>query len=420
MRESSNRTEMDRVAVEDQVAGMESEVSGRNEVDLIDLLLVLARRKKMIIQITIAAALIAVVVSLLLPKMYTATTTILPPEESQSSLTSMLGQFGALSGLASKDLGMKNPSDLFAAMLQSRSIGDRLVDDFDLRKVYGVKTYQDARKKLAARSQISAGDEGLITISVADRDPRRAADLANAYVNDLHSLNEQLAITEAAQRRLFYQQKLDAEREDLSRAELALQLVQEKSGLIQPDAQGKAIIEAVANTRAQVAVQEVRLQAMRTYATENNPDLKRAEQELAGLRAQLASLERSNGELGNGNLEVPTRRLPKVELDYLRQLRDVKYHESVYEFLGKQLEAARIDEAKDAVMVQAVDKAVEPEKKSSPRRLLIVLVSTILAFLLSCLGVLVAEVVKRKEQDPHDRARLAQLRRALTFSSSSS
>ncbi len=413
MRESSNRTEMDRVAVEDRVAGMDPQVTGRNEVDWIDFLLVLGRGKKAILRVTVAVAVLAVAVSFLLPKMYTATTTILPPEETQSSLTAMLGQFGAL-GLAGKDLGMKNPSDLFVAMLQSRSIADRLVDDFDLRKVYGVKTYQDARKKLAARSQISAGDEGLITVSVTDRDPKRAADLANAYVNDLHSLNEHLAVTEAAQRRLFYQQKLDAEREDLSRAELALQMVQEKSGLIQPDAQGKAIIEAVANTRAQVAIQEVRLQAMRTYATENNPDLKRAEQELAGLRAQLASLERSTGELGNGNLEVPTRRLPKVELDYLRQLRDVKYHESVYEFLGKQLEAARIDEAKNAVVVQAVDKAVEPEKKSSPRRWLIVSVSTILAFLLSCLGVLLAAVFERKEQDPHERSRLALLRRTLS------
>ena len=146
--------------------------------------------------------------------------------------------------------------------------------------------------------------------------------------NELHSLNQNLAVSEAAQRRLFYQQKLDAEREDLSRAELALQQVQEKSGLIQPDAQGRAIIDAVATTRAQVAIKEVQLQAMRTYATDNNPDLKRAEQELAGLRAQLAKLERSTGELGNGNLEIPTRRLPEVELDYIRRARDLKYHEA--------------------------------------------------------------------------------------------
>jgi tyrosine-protein kinase Etk/Wzc len=331
-------------------------------------------------------------------------------------VASMLGQFGAISGLGVRDLGLKNPSDLFVAMLKNRAVEDQLVDRFDLRKGYGAKTYLDARKKLEGRTQIVAGDEGLITISVTDRDPKRAADLANGYVDALHSLNEHLAITEAAQRRLFYQQKLDAEREDMSRAELALQQVQEKSGLIQPDAQGKAIVDAVANTRAQVAIQEVRIRAMRTYATASNPDLERAEQELAGMRAELAKLERNTDQLGNGNLEVPTRRLPELELNYLRALRDVKYHESVYDFLSKQLEAARIDEAKDAAVVQAVDQAVEPEKKSSPHRLLIVLVSTGVAFVLACVGVLFAEALRRKEQNPNDRDRLSQLRRSLKFS----
>ncbi len=407
MRESSDRTGMDRVALAEQVARMDAAAAGR-EVDLIDLLLVLAQHKKRILQITIAAAVIAAIVSFLLPKMYTASTTILPPQQSQSSLSAMLGQFGALSGLEGRDLGLKNPSDLFVAMLKNRAVEDQLIDRFDLRQVYGARTYQDARKKLEGRTQIVAGDEGLITISVSDRNPRRAADLANGYVDALHSLNEHLAISEAAQRRLFYQQKLDAEREDMSRAELALQQVQEKSGLIQPDAQGKAIVDAVANTRAQVAIQEVRIRAMRTYATANNPDLERAEQELAGMRAELAKLEHNTEQLGNGNVEVPTRRLPEVELNYLRALRDVKYHESVYDFLSKQLEAARIDEAKDAAIVQAVDKAVEPEKKSSPRRLLIVLVTTLLAFGLACVGVLFSEVLRRKEQNPNDRDRLSQ------------
>jgi len=420
MGERTKMSEMDGPAMNDQALGIEPEVAARREIDLIDLLLVLARRKETILLIPLAAAALAVVVSLLLPKMYTATATILPPEESQSSLSLMLGQLGGFSGSSGRDLGLKNPSDLVVAMLKSRTIEDQLVDRFDLRGVYGVKTYQDARKKLEGHSRIEAGDEGLITLAVTDRDPKRAAALANAYVEELHALNDHLAISEAAQRRLFYQQKLDAEREDLSRAELALQQVQQKSGLIQPDAQGKAIVDAVATTRAEVAAQEVRIQAMRTYATANNPDLKRAEEELTGLRVQLAKLERDTGEIGNGNLEVATRRLPEVELDYLRRLREVKYHESVYEFLSKQLEAARIDEAKDAVVIQVVDKAVEPEKKSSPRRTLIVLVSTVLAFFLSCVGALLDEILKRKQRDPNERARLALLRRSLTSSSGNS
>jgi uncharacterized protein involved in exopolysaccharide biosynthesis len=359
----------------------------------------------------------AAVVSFLLPKMYTATSTILPPQQSQSALTAMLGQLSSVAGLNESDLGLKNPADLFIAMLTSRTIEDRLIDRFDLRQVYWVKGYQDARRQLESRSYIVAEREGLISISVADRDPQRAAALANGYVEELHVMNSDLAVSEAAQRRVFYQQKLDAEREELSVSELALKHAQEKSGLLQPDAQARAIIQSMADMRAQVAMHEVQLQAMRTYATAGNPDLRRAEQELAGLRAELAKLERNTGEIGNGNLEVPTRQLPQAELEYIRRARDLKYHEAFYDFLSKQLEAARLDEARDAVVVQVVDKAVVPEKKSSPRRMLIVLVTGAAALLLACLWVLVTESIRRKEQDPHNRVRLAMLRHSLRFSS---
>lgn len=389
----------------------------RNKADIIELLLVLAREKKKIFQITVGAAVLAAVISFLLPKMYTATTTVLPPQQNQSTVTAMLGQLGAIAGLGSEDLGLKNPGDLFVAMLRSRTVEDHLIDRFDLRRVYWVKQYREARKTLESRSDILAEKEGLISISVTDREPWRAADLANAYVDELHELNGKLAITEASQRRVFYQQQLDGERQALAQAEGDLKQVEEKSGLVQPDAQGRAIVAAVADMRAQVAIHEVQLQAMRTYATESNPDMKRAQQELAGLRAQLAKLERDTGDFGNGNLQVPTRQLPSVELEYLRRLRDLKYHEAFYDFLGKQLEAARIDEAKDAILVQVVDKAVIPERNSSPRRMLIVLMTAVVAFLLSCLGVLLMETLRRKEEDPNERARLAELWHSLKFSS---
>jgi uncharacterized protein involved in exopolysaccharide biosynthesis len=408
--QGSSRPELDDVVV---VTPLEAE---HREIDLIDFLLLLARNKGVILKVTAAATTLALIVSFLLPKTYTATTTILPPEQSQSSASLLLGQIGLLNGLSSSDLSLKNPSDLFVAMLQSRSIHDNIVDQFDLRREYGVRTYQDARKKLEARTKISAGDEGLISVSVTDRDAKRAADLANAYVEDLHAMNSGLAVSEASQRRLFYEQKIDAEREQLSRAELALKQAQEKTGLLQPDAQAKAIIQSVADMRAQVAIKEVQVGAMRTYATKDNPDLHRAEQELAGLRAQLAKMERNTGESGNGNVELPTRQLPQAELEYIRRARDLKYHEALYEFLSKQLEAARLDEAKDAIVVQVVDKAVMPEKKSGPRRILIVSVTAVAAFLLVCFWVFMREAIRRKEQDPDSRARLALLKRSLRLS----
>src|SRR5271157_1204136 len=404
-------------ALENGIATPESqpETAGRDEPDVIEILLVLAREKKRILQITLGAALLATIVAFLMPTMYTATATILPPERKQSTLNSMIGQIGAIAGLGGADLGLKNPADVFVAMLKSRTIEDDLINRFDLRKVYRVKRYQDARRKLDSNSEIVVEKEGLISVSVTDHEPKRAAEIANAYVDELYSLNQNLAITEAAQRRRFYEQQINAEREELSRAELALKQVQEKTGLVQADAQGKAIIESVAGMRAQVAIHEVQLQAMRSYATPNNPDLKRAETELAGLRGQLAKLERNPGALGNGNTGIPTRQLPQVESEYIRGLRDLKYHEALYEFLGKQLEAARIDEGQNAVLVQVVDHAVAPERKSSPKRMLIVFISAGTAFLLACLGVLFMEVLRRKQQDPNQGARLAVLWHSLKF-----
>ena len=419
MRESSKTTDvhLDSDALEEAVVVARIETERAAELDMIDVLLTFSRNRGPIIKATLAAGVLAVIVSFLLPTMYTATTTILPPEQSQSSTAFLLGQIGVLGGLTNGDLGLKNPDDLFVAMLKSRTVEDGIVDQFDLRSAYGYKRYQDARKKLESRSKIDAGDEGLISISVSDGNPKRAADLANAYVSQLRSLNQNLAVSEAAQRRLFYQQKLDAERDELSVAELAMKQAQEKTGLIQPDAQGRAIVDAVANMRAQVAIKEVQLQAMRTYATADNPDLRRAEQELAGLRGQLAKMERNTGESGNGNLEVPTRQLPQAQLEYLRRSRDLKYHETLYEFLSKQLEAARLDEAKEAVMIQVVDKAVSPEKKSSPQRLLIVLGTAVVTFLIACFAALLAEVWRKKQQDPRIRAKVATLKRSFSFSS---
>jgi uncharacterized protein involved in exopolysaccharide biosynthesis len=409
---------MNRVDVEEKVAGTEPEVAGgRNKADLIELLLALARGKKAILKVTITAALLATIVSFLLPKTYTATSTILPPQQKQSALNSMLGQIGAIAGLSGGDLGLRNPDDVFVAMLTSRTIEDNLINRFDLRKAYRVKRYQDAEKKLKQNSEVIATKEGLISISVTDRDPKRAAEIANAYVQQLYNVNQNLAITEASQRRLFYEQQIKAEQRQLSSAELALTQVQEKSGLLQPEAQARAIIGGIADLRAQVATHEVQLRTMRSYATENNPELQRAETELAGMRSELAKLEHSNAAAGNGNLAIPARQMPEAELEYLRRSREVKYHEALYEFLGKQLEAARIDEGQNAILVQVVDTAVAPESKSGPKRLLIVLVSTTAVFLVACLAVLLIEALRRKHQDPSQGPRLALLWHSLKFSS---
>jgi tyrosine-protein kinase Etk/Wzc len=389
----------------------------RNGMDWVELLLILSQNKGTILKVTLGVTILAAVVMFLIPNTYTATATILPPEQKQSTLGAMLGQLGSIASLSDADLGFKNPGDLFIGMLRSRTIQDRLIDKFDLRRMYNTRRYQDARKKLDARSYIVAEKEGLISIAVEDRDPNRAAAMANAYVEELHEMNSELAISEAGQRRVFYEDKVRAERDALALSEVQLKQAEEKTGLLQPDAQARVIIQSVADMRAQVAVREVQIEAMRTYATKDNPELRRAEQELAGLKAQLAKMERNTGGAGSDNLEVPTRQLPQAQLEYLRSARDLKYHEALYDFLGKQLEAARIDEAKDAVIVQVVDKAVVPERKSGPHRATVILLAALAAFLCSCAAVLVSESLRRRrEQDSQLRARLALLRHYLRFS----
>jgi uncharacterized protein involved in exopolysaccharide biosynthesis len=387
--------------------------------DFLELLLVLAREKKTIVLITLVATILATIIVFIIPKMYIATATILPPQQNQSMATALLGQVAGAATVDLRDLGLKNPSDVFVAMLKSRTIEDSLINRFDLRKVYNVKRYQDARKTLEKRSEIDPEKEGLISISVSDRDPKRAADIANAWVDELRSLNQSLALTEAAQRRVFFEQKLTKERDDLATSELALKQIEQKTGLIQPDAQTRALIGAVADVRAQIASKEVQLQSLRTYATPNNPDVKRVQTELSELQAQYARLTRMSGagpDSAEGNVEVPTGKVTQATLEYLHVARDLKYHEALYDFLARQLEAARIDEAKNAVVVQVVDRAVEPERKSSPKRLLIVAITAALSFLLACLVVLVREAIRRKKQDPVEAQRLAALNQYLRSS----
>ncbi len=263
-------------------------VQPADEVTLLDILIVLAKHKKMIAQATVLATVAALIISFVLPKMFTATTRILPPQQTQSSAVAMLAQLNPLAAGLGKDLGLKNPSDLFVTMLKSRTVEDSLIDKFDLRKVYGYKTYFDTREKLESRTSISAGKDGTIAISVEDRDAKRAAEIANAYVDELYKLTQTLAVTEASQRRLFFQKQLDTAKQDLAVAEASLRQTQEKTGLIQLDGQAKAIIEATAALKAQIAAREVELERVRLFATEQNPEYQGLTQELTSLRAQLA------------------------------------------------------------------------------------------------------------------------------------
>jgi uncharacterized protein involved in exopolysaccharide biosynthesis len=382
------------------------------EFSLLDFLLVLARHKRLVLGLPAAAAIVALVVAFLMPKWYTATAKLLPPQQSQSSALAILGQLGGLAGGASQALGSKNPSDIYIAMLKSRTVADKLIERFDLKKVYDEDLLFDTRKELARNSTISASKEGVITVDVEDKDPKRAADVANAYAEELRHLTGQLAISEAAQRRMFFEVQLKKAKSDLTIAEVDLKTFSQEAGLVNPQGQISLSVSAAAALRAQIAAKEIQLSAMRTFATESNPDMKRTLQELSGLRVELAKMEKDTN-AGKGDIMVPFGKAPEVGLEYIRRYRDMKYFETLFEVLAKQYEIARIDEAKDATLIQVLDVAVQPERKSKPRRALIVALSTIVALLVSIFVTFIREALRRTHQNPEGQARLDLLRKQL-------
>jgi uncharacterized protein involved in exopolysaccharide biosynthesis len=391
-------------------------VTGDDEISLLDLLIVLAARKRIVLSVTAAFAIIAIIIALVLPPRYTATVTLLPPQQGSSmsaALASQLGNLGGMAALAGGSLGLKNPNDMYVAMFKSRTVEDAMVQHFGLMQDYRKKYLSDTRKAFEKNTSVDgSGKDGLIRISVEDRDPRRAADMANGYVDQFRLQSQHLAITEASQRRLFFEQQLEQAKDNLANAEEAMKQTEQKTGVIQLDSQARALIESAASLRAQAAAKEVQIQGMRTYATGENSQVVQAQQELDSMRAQLARLGGSE-DSASGGIIVPKGQVPEAGLEYVRKLRDVKYNETIFEILARQFEVAKLDEAKQGALIQVVDPAVVPDRKSSPKRALIVLVSTVAGFLLGILLALMAKALENVQNEPEGQERLAKLKATL-------
>lgn len=379
---------------------------GPSRSNLLEFFIILAKHKRFMVLFVGGAIIAAVVISLLLPFYYTSETKIMPPQQPQSIGSAMMGELGQLGGLlgavGGRDL-IKNPSDLYVAMLRSDSIEDQLIKRFSLMRVYKAKKLSDARRMLEDSTLIVAGKEGVISISVDDRDPARAAALANAYVEELGNLTKTLAVTDASKRRLFFEKEAKNANDDLGTAEQALEQTEEKTGVFQPDSQTRVMLQAYAELRARATEKEVEIEAMRSFATSENPDLKRAEQELAAIRSQIEGYERGHGgaPIGDAALE----KVPARALEYIRKFREVKYRETLLQLLLRQYEVARIDEAKDSSLIQVLDPAQPPDRRSRPKRAIIVVIATFVAILVAAIWVYVNEAWTGAKEDPHYLAR---------------
>jgi tyrosine-protein kinase Etk/Wzc len=404
---NSERVQENCISRTDELMDLEYSTA-KDGINLLDLLLLLAKHKITIVRFVLGGAILGVLVSLCMPDVYSARTTLLPPQQQSSLVSSFLGQLGPMSAIAGKD-AIKNPSELMLTVLQSRTVADAIINRFDLGNVYRLKLRSDVRDRLEAKMTVSSGKDGVVTLQVEDSDPQRAANIANQCVAELYSVMQSLALTEASQRRRFFEAELVKAREDLALAEVGMRRTQEGTGLIKLDDQAKAIIEAAGRVQAEIATIEVSLRAMRTFATDNNPDMLRTKQELEGLRAQLYLLENAQVS-GKGRVLLPTSRVPEAGMEYARKLRELKYREAVYELLVKQYETARIEEAKSPALIQVIDKAELPEKRSSPRRLLMAMAFAAFGMMIS---IALAIVVEWGERNPTQRMKAQQVLRNL-------
>jgi tyrosine-protein kinase Etk/Wzc len=393
--------------IEDQATPLPSEAAGTG---ILDLLLILSERKFLILEWLLAGGILAALLAFIVPPIYTATAVIMPPQQqSSSSAAALLGQLGGMGGLVGQNLGIKNPSDIYVGILNSRTIADRLIAQFGLQDVYKTKTLEDTRKKLARMTKFNPAQYSLIQISVQDRDSKRAADLANAYMTQLQEQNSHLAVTEASQRRLFFERQVEAEKEHLAEAETAFKKMQEKKGIFQVNSQVEAVIRSMVQMRSELAAREVNLQRLKAGATTQNPEVLRQEIELKALNNQLKELESSSAKKSPGDPLMPTSMVPEAGLEYTQRLREVKYRETLFELLAKQYEAARIDEAKEAPVVQVVDFAIPPDKKTAPSRSIYVIIGILLG---GMMGVFFA-LLGHAAQNPMRIQKVAALKESL-------
>jgi uncharacterized protein involved in exopolysaccharide biosynthesis len=367
-------------------------------IDLLDLALPVLQHWKLLVAAPLLAGVVALGGTYLIQPTFTSRTVFLPPQQQQSAAASALASLGALSGLVGAGAGIKSPADQYVALLQSTTIADRLVDEFKLMQVYESKFRFEARKELADNARMTLGKkDGLITVEVDDVDPQRAADMANRHVDELRRLTSGLALTEAQQRRAFFEGQLKKTRDDLTTAQQALQASGFNPGALK--AEPKAAAEAYARLKAEVTAAEVRLQTLRRNLSDTTPEVAQAVTMLAALRAELAKAEASTD--------------PSGSQDFISKFREFKYQETLFELFSRQYELARLDESREGALIQVVDVAKPAEHKSKPKRAITALATTLAAGLLLSAFVIVRHFWRQSAARPERAAKLAQLRAAL-------
>lgn len=391
-----------------------------NEVSLFDLLIAIAEKRRLILAATGVFLVASIILCLVLPSRYTADAILMPPQQNSSigaALTSQLGGLGGMSSLASSSLGLKNVNDMYVAMIRSRVVEDAIVHRFDLMKLYKQKYPSEARRALERHVVVDgSGKDNLIHISCWDKDPNRAAAIVNGMIEEYRSFSANLAITEAAQRRLFLEKQMKEAKDNLADAEESLKRTEQSTGVIQLDSQARVLIETAASLQARISAMEVQIRTMGVYAQDENAQVIQARQELAGLREQLSKLEGQGNKQEKNGLMIHGGQVTQTGLEYVRRLRDVKYYETIFEIMARQYEMAKFDEAKQGGVIQVVVPAIPPDKRSFPKWSILVPILTGAGFLFAVIFVAARFEMKRFAREPLAEQKLATLRRTLSSS----
>ncbi len=378
-----------------------------DEISLIDLAIALGEEKATILKVTGLFTAVAVVVALLLPNIYTAKTVMMPPQQQQSGAASALASLGALAGLAGGAAGIKSPDEMYVAFMQSEGLQKSIIEKLKLQERYEAKTIVDTRNKLKENVRISPDKKsGLITIEADDKDPEFSAQLANLHVDELRVLLGRLAVTDAQQRRMFYEQQIKKVQAELAEAEQSFRQAKAQSGMQVTAVLAETGVRASAELRGQIAAREVQMSAMSRFATAQNPDVQRLGSELSALRGQLSKLEQ-----GSGVIEAST----PLQQQAVKSYRDVKVQEAMLEVLIKQYELARVDEAKEGPLLQQLDVATAPERKAKPKRAIIVLAATLGGLFVGLLLAFVRRAMRKAAESDQGSSQMALLQKAWSF-----
>jgi uncharacterized protein involved in exopolysaccharide biosynthesis len=373
-----------------------------DEISLIDLATALGEEKQTLFGIPAITTTLAIVYALLAPPIYSAKTVILPPQ--QSTAASMLASMGALAGLAGAASGIKSPDEMYIAFFKSQSLQNDLIARLNLKTHYESESQDGARKSLEGAAKISSDKKsGLISIEIEDKDPKFAAALANAHVEALSRMLGKLAVTEAQQRRMFFEDQIHKTQIALNAADSNFRNLSAKGGLPVTDVLAQVSITASATLRGQIAAKEVELSALRQFATAQNPDMQRIASALAALRGQLSQLESGGSQ---------TSHISKTGQEAIVALRDVKTQQAVLEVLVKQYEMARVDEAREGPLLQQIDVAQPPERKSKPKRALIVVLAGLAGLFLGVLIAFIRRALRKASENSDSASQMAALKRA--------